>query len=84
MILFSGASLRRAVEEFVVHYNQDRNHQSLGNRIINPLLSLFPVGSDFYCRKRLGGLRRYYIVTGRLPKSVDMNFWTLRGHAFLP
>ena len=60
MIFFSESSLRRAVEEFVVHYNQERNHQSLGNRIINPVLSVFPVDGDICCRKRLGGLLRYY------------------------
>src|ERR1017187_8356761 len=42
MIFFGEASLRRAVEEFVAHYNQERNHQSLHNRIIQPEVPEFP------------------------------------------
>ena len=39
MILFGEASLRKAVHEFVGHYLKERNHQGLGNRLINPELS---------------------------------------------
>jgi transposase InsO family protein len=36
-MVFSGeASLCRTIEEFVIHYNQERNHQSLDNKIIRP------------------------------------------------
>jgi len=52
--------LRRAVEEFIGHYNRERNHQSLGNSIIQPELPEFPVEGAICCRKRLGGLLRYY------------------------
>jgi hypothetical protein len=36
MIFFGGSSLRKAVQEFVVHYHLERNHQGLGNRLIMP------------------------------------------------
>lgn len=60
MIFFGEASLRKAVEEFVGHYNRERNHQSLGNQIIRPERAEFPVAGAICCRKRLGGLLRYY------------------------
>jgi hypothetical protein len=60
MIFFGEASLRRAVEEFVAHYNQERNHQSLHNRIIQPEVPEFPTVGDIVRRKRLGGVLNYY------------------------
>lgn len=60
IIFFGEASLRKAVEEFVGHYNRERNHQSLGNQIIRPERPEFPVAGAICCRKRLGGLLRYY------------------------
>jgi transposase InsO family protein len=60
LILFGEASLERAVREFVLHYNRERNHQSLENKIIQPEFPEFPVKGDLRCRKRLGGLLRYY------------------------
>jgi transposase InsO family protein len=60
MILVGETSLRRAVEEFIRHYNRERNHQGLKNKIIQPELPEFPRLGDIECRKRLGGLLRYY------------------------
>ena len=60
MILVGEASLQRAVSEFVTHYNRERNHQALANKIIRPEFEEFPVAGDLRCRKRLGGLLRYY------------------------
>ncbi len=60
LVLFSEASLRRALNEFVAHYHAERNHQGRGNVL------LFPVSVDtrdvgaVQCRERLGGLLRYY------------------------
>ena len=36
MIFVGQGSLRRAVTEFVAHYHHERNHQGLGNRLIQP------------------------------------------------
>ena len=60
MILFGEASLRRAVEEFIGHYNRERNHQSLDNKILQPEVPEFPIEGTICCRKRPGGLLRYY------------------------
>jgi len=60
MIFFGENSLRRAVEEFVSHYNQERNHQGFANQLIRPEVAAFPVRGNSYRRKRLGGLLNYY------------------------
>ena len=60
VILFGERSLRRALGEYVEHYHAERNHQGKGNVL------LFPRDTDnrrerpVQCRKRLGGLLRYY------------------------
>ena len=36
MILIGEGSLRRAAAQFCEHYHGDRNHQGLGNKIIEP------------------------------------------------
>lgn len=64
LILFGEASLRRVLTEYVAHYHMERNHQ--GKR--NVLLFTEPKdgndhgrrGNHVECRKRLGGLFRYY------------------------
>ena len=60
MVFFGEASLRHAVQEFAAHYNRERNHQALGNRIIQPELAQFPATGDIGRRKRLGGMLYYY------------------------
>ena len=60
MVFFGEASLCRAVTEFVSHYNRERNHQGLDNRIIQPDFSEFPANGKIRRRKRLGGLLNYY------------------------
>lgn len=60
MILIGEGSLRRAIREFVIHDHTERNHQSLGNRIIRPEFAAFPPAGEVHCRKRLGGMLRYY------------------------
>ena len=61
LILFGESSLRRALQQYNVHYHEERNHQGKGNRI------LFPSQTDarrnmgvVRCRERLGGLLKYY------------------------
>ena len=60
MVFFGEASLRHAVQEFVTHYNQERNHQALDNKIITPEVREFPAKGAIHRRKRLGGLFNYY------------------------
>ena len=59
MILIGELSLRRAVDQFVEHYHQERNHQGLENNIIEPEFGSAAKGR-VNCREGLGGLLRYY------------------------
>jgi putative transposase len=36
MVFFGESSLRRAVDEFVIHYNQERNHQGWQTNLSDP------------------------------------------------
>jgi putative transposase len=50
--------LRWVIGEYVKHYHLERNHQGLGNELIEPSPET-EVGR-VTCRERLGGLLRYY------------------------
>jgi transposase InsO family protein len=62
LILLGESSLRRALQQYMVHYHEERNHQGKQNRI------LFPSQREgtgrrkgaVRCRERLGGLLKYY------------------------
>ena len=60
MIFFGQRSLERALEQFVAHYHTERNHQGLGNRIIDAGDEVGKEDGDVRCRERLGGMLRYY------------------------
>ena len=60
MIFFGEKPLRNAVREFLLHYHRERNHQGLGNQIIEPAEELGQARGDVCCRDRLGGTLRYY------------------------
>ena len=60
MIFFGQRSLERALKQFVTHYHGERNHQGLGNRIINAGDEVGEKVGDVRCRERLGGMLRYY------------------------
>ena len=60
MIFFGEGSLRRAIKEFLEHYHRERNHQGLGNRLIDPPHGIGSLEGNMACRERLGGLLRYY------------------------
>ena len=60
MILFGERSLGRAVQEFVAHYHFERNHQGLGNQLIFPEASMSDPRGPIECRRRLGGMLKYY------------------------
>src|SRR5262249_25135301 len=54
------AHLRRAVREYVAHYHSERNHQGIGNRLIESSVDDSRRNGQIGCRQRLGGLLRYY------------------------
>ncbi len=60
MIFFGEQSLRRAVAEFISHYHAERNHQGLGNKLIEGEECVGSLEGNVRCRKRLGGLLNYY------------------------
>jgi transposase InsO family protein len=60
MIFFSEAALLKAVREFVLHFHAERNHQGLGNRLIQPGEEVGRTAGEVVCRERLGGMLRYY------------------------
>ena len=60
MVFFGERSLRRALSEYVTHYHGERNHQGLGNTLIEPTLEAGQTEGSVVCRNRLGGLLRYY------------------------
>jgi transposase InsO family protein len=59
LIPFGEGHFRRAVAQFVTHYHRERNHQGLGNQLIERPPEQECVGR-IARRSRLGGLLNYY------------------------
>ncbi len=60
MIFFGENSLRRALAEFTEHYHHERNHQGIGNNIIDFKEEAGRSNGSVQCRERLGGMLSYY------------------------
>jgi len=60
MVFFGRKSLENAVREYVEHYHTERNHQGLGNELIEPVNDSDSVADRIECRERLGGMLKYY------------------------
>ena len=60
MILFGERSLRRAVNEYMVHYHTERNHQGLGNRLLDTTNVAGLPDDPIQHRERLGGMLNFY------------------------
>ena len=60
MIFFGEDSLRKGIDEFVLHYHGERNHQGLGNRLIVPDACPAGHGGAVMHRERLGGRLNFY------------------------
>ena len=60
MILFGEASLRRALREYGAHYHSERNHQGVGNRLLEPPGKVASINDPIHCRERLGGMLNFY------------------------
>jgi putative transposase len=60
LILFGEGSLRRVLTEYVAHFHSERNHQGKRNVLLFPEPDNHGRGRRVACRKRLGGLLRYY------------------------
>ena len=59
MIFFGEDSLRRALTEVEIFYNQERPHQGIGNKIILPNIKELEGRGVIECRNRLGGMMNY-------------------------
>jgi putative transposase len=60
MILIGESSLQRVVAEYVEHYNTERAHQSLENKIIELRFDVICTEGEIQCDSRLGGILNYY------------------------
>ena len=59
VILLGERHLRRTITEFVTHYHRERNHQGIGNELIQPLGRVEP-HAPVRRRERMGGMLNYY------------------------
>ena len=58
IIHFGNRSLCRSLNEYVAHYNTERNHQGVGNKLLS---GIRPVGSGrLIVKERLGGFLKFY------------------------
>jgi hypothetical protein len=61
LILVGESSLRRALQQYLLHYHEERNHQGKGNRMLFPFQTKARRKEGaVWCRERLGGLLKYY------------------------
>ena len=60
LILFGEGSLRKTISEFVMHYQTERPHQGLENRLLHPEPSHLGNTGVVQRRERLGGMLNYY------------------------
>lgn len=60
MIFIGQASLRRAIDEYMAHYNIERNHQGLENRLIHPPAAVAANDEAIHRHARLGGMLNFY------------------------
>ena len=60
MIYFGEDSLRNAVNEYLIHYHQERNHQGLENQLIIPLEKPPDKDAPIETVERLGGMLKHY------------------------
>jgi putative transposase len=60
MILLGEHALRKTIQEFTAHYHFERNHQGLGNRLIQPDSAHVGTTGELRRRERLGGMLNYY------------------------
>jgi hypothetical protein len=60
VIFFGEAHLRRVVDEYLLHYHRERNHQGMEGQIITPGSEVGRDRGRIRRRERLGGMLNYY------------------------
>jgi len=61
MIFFSESSLRYAINQYLEHYHEERNHQGLESKIIRPKFESAQSNGTAIRKERLGGLLNSHI-----------------------
>jgi putative transposase len=61
VVPFGERHLRRTIAEFIEHYRGERNHQGLGNELIDRAPAMEEHTGRVRRRQRLGGLLNYYV-----------------------
>jgi transposase InsO family protein len=59
LIFLSETHLRRTISTFIDYYHHHRNHQGIGNKLIE-LPEELPTSGQIRCRNELGGMLNYY------------------------
>jgi putative transposase len=59
MILFGERSLRKAIQDFVLHYDHECDRPGLENRLMIETESSTANGGPIQCRRRLVGMLNY-------------------------
>ena len=60
LILLGVGSLRRALDNYMQHYHEERNHQGKGNVLLFLRQTKSRPDAAIECHERLGGLLRFY------------------------
>jgi putative transposase len=60
MIFFGRSSLQRALTEYMAHYHHERNHQGVGNRLLQSTPGICGSSGPVRRRQRLGGMLSFY------------------------
>jgi hypothetical protein len=60
MIFFGERSLRCALREYRIHYLAERNHQGVGNQLLEPSNVVAFSTGPVERRERLGGMLSFY------------------------
>ena len=60
LILFNERALRYTLKSYLAHYHRERNHQGLGNQLIEPRATSSDRNLPIVRHDRLGGLLGYY------------------------
>jgi transposase InsO family protein len=60
IVIIGEAALRSVLKQYLEHYHAERNHQGLDNHLIAPRVEGGCPTGPVLCRKRLGGVLRYY------------------------
>ena len=79
VIPFGERHFRRALAEFLVHYHRERNHQGLGNDLIDGVGGQHPVGA-VRRRQRVGWPSELLLSCGVAPTAARIRSGRIVGH----